>query len=728
MSRNLEYQRKRAVQYISGKIKPWAFIFAMVGCALCFLLASASVTPVKYAINEGDIAQATITAPRDTIDRVTTEELKSKAMEEVKPVYKLDKQVTGESLKNMEAYFNLLEEIRLFCENEYISEKMASSNSTDYPSFSPQDVKWNTFLTIERLNKLKDKLNPAFNDDEIKLIASIKRESLLNLKTDILKLTQDELNIGIQEKNFNDQIMRLSAQIMSNTAYSENMRSLAVDALSCIKPNMFYDSATTEAEKKAAAQSVLPAIYKKGQNIVQIGEAVTKARIEVLKDLGLKQDNSLNYNLYIGVFLYVLLCFVFFGFYTQVFNRELLKSIKYVLLTGLIVLMSVGISIPLSRLEPRIITVYLGTFLACILISPKSAVGITFLLSFLTGFINGSNEGIISESMLITVLCGITGGFTVILFLRKAHHRTEYIYSGIAAGLVNSVVFTTVGLLKGNGFSNVLPDGMWAMINGISSAMLAIGALPVLETMFRIATATRLLEILNPNQPLLRRLSLETPGTYHHSIITANLAEAAAESLNLDTLLVKAAAYYHDIGKLKKPDFYKENQQGGINPHDQLEPQKSAAILREHVISGKYMAIKYKLPKDIADLIEQHHGTTVMPYFYNKAKETLSSVKMDDYRYKGLKPQSKEALIIMLADCVEAAVRANGTTQKEKIKDIIDKLIKERMEDRQFDECDVTQKDLSCIMEAFISVYFGMFHERIQYPEGITDVENNTGL
>lgn len=728
MSHNLEYQRKRAVQYISGRVKPWAFIFAVIVCAVLFLLVSASVTPVKYAINEGDIAEATITAPRDIIDSVKTEELKSKAMEEVKPVYNLDKQVTDEMLKSMNAYFGHVEDIRLFCENEYISEKMASSGSTEYPSFSPQDVKWNTFLTKERLNKLKSKFNPSFNEDEIKLIASIKKESLSSLKQDVLKLTQDELNIGIQVQNLNDQVMRLSAQIMSNTAYSENMRSVAVDALSCIKPNMFYDSEATEAEKKLTAKSVLPAMYKKGQNIVQIGEAVTKAQIEVLKDLGLKKDNTLNYNLYIGVFFYLLLCFVFFGFYTQVFNKELLKSIKYILLTGLIIILSVGITIPLSRLEPRIITVYLGTFLACILISPKSAVGIMFLLSFLTGLISGSSEGIISERMLITVLCGISGGFSAILFLRKAHHRTEYIYSGFAAGLVNTVVFATIALLKGNGFNHVLSDGMWAMINGIASAVIAIGALPVLETMFRIATATRLLEILNPNQPLLRRLSLETPGTYHHSIIAANLSEAAAEALNLNTLLVKAAAYYHDVGKLKKPEMFKENQQGGANPHDQIEPKKSAVILREHVIFGKYLAMRYKLPKDIADLIEQHHGTAVMSYFYMKAKETLSNVKIEDYRYKGAKPQTKEALILMLADCAEAAVRANGALQKEKIKEIIDKLIKERMDDGQFDECDVTQKDLSCITEAFISVYLGMYHERIQYPEGVTDVEDNAGL
>jgi putative nucleotidyltransferase with HDIG domain len=330
--------------------------------------------------------------------------------------------------------------------------------------------------------------------------------------------------------------------------------------------------------------------------------------------------------------------------------------------------------------------------------------------------------------MAITVLCGISGGFTAILFLRKAHHRTEYIYSGIAAGLINAVVFAMVALLKGSGFNTVLSDGMWAMINGTASAIIAIGALPVLESMFRVATATRLLEILNPNQPLLKKLSLETPGTYHHSIIAANLSEAAAEALHLNTLLVKASAYYHDIGKLKKPEMYKENQQGRENPHEHMDPKKSAVILREHVIFGKYLAVKHKLPKDMGDMIEQHHGTMVMQYFYSKAKEVFPDIKTDDYRYKGPKPQTKEALILMLADCTEAAVRASGSSQKEKIREIIEKLIKERGEDKQFDECDITQKDLAAIKDAFINVYQGMYHERIQYPEVISDAENHTGL
>jgi putative nucleotidyltransferase with HDIG domain len=726
MSHNLEFQRRRAVNYIAGRVKPWALIFTLITCAVCFLLSAVSVTPVKYIINEGDIAPATIIAPKDTVDKVTTEELKIKAQKEVRSVYKVDKQSTDDSISNINKYFQSVEQIRAYCEQLFLKSALDSSASTS--SFDPGDIKWSKYLTDKVLGDMRSSLDISFTDDEIIVIAAIKKQTLANLRLDITQITETEFTSGIKQDDLNEKILNLKSQITANAAYTENMKKIAVSALSNIIPNMFVDNAATEAAKIKAAENVLPSVYKKGQIIVQVGEVVNEAQVEVLRDLGIKQENTLNYGLYSGVFIYVLLCFIFFAVYTVVYNKELFKSIKYVLLTGVIIIITAGIAIPLDRLEPRIITVYLGTFLACILISPRSAISITALLSFLTGLISASTEGGISERTLITILAGLAGGLTALFFLRKARHRTEYIYSGIAAGLVNTVVFGMVSLIKGNGLAALMEDGMWAMINGAASAVIAIGALPVLESVFRIATATKLLEILNPNQPLLKRLSLETPGTYHHSIITANLAEAAAEDMGLNTLLVKATAYYHDIGKLKKPEMYKENQQGRDNPHDTMDPVKSASVLRDHVIFGKYLSMKYKLPKDITDIIEQHHGTSIMQYFYNKARDRQPDINTGLFRYKGPRPQTKEALLLMMADCTEAAVRANGVTKKEQVRDIIDKLIRDRLEDGQFEECDITQKDLSCIADAFVRVYQGMFHERIQYTGAIQDAEDHNGL
>jgi len=727
MERNLELPGKRAIRYISGRAKPWSLIIVLIAFAVCFLFTAASVTPTRYEINEGDIAKATITAPRDTVDRVTTSELQEKAKAAVKPIYKQDKQSSEDIIAGIQQFYVNSKTIRAFCEAKYVAEMLRTANMTNWSaaSFDPEDVKWKKeILTQDVLAELRGKLDMEFTDDEVALIASMKETALNNLEKDIVAMAQTELDIGIKEENLSEQVLRLTSQVMSTAAYTDTQRNLAVKSLALLKPNMVFDANATETEKDLAAANVLPAVYKKGQNIVQIGEAVTGAQIEVLRDLGLKQDNTLNFSLYLGVFIYLLLCFTLFGIYTAVFMREIMRGIKNVVLISIILIVASGISIPLNKLEPRIITAFLGTTLTCILVSPKAAVSVTVLLAFITGFTSASADGIISERMLLTILCAVPGGLTAVFFLRRAHHRTEYIYSGFAAGLVNFIVLAMVALIKGSGFEGMLSDLLWAMINGIGSAILAIGALPVLESVFRVATATKLLEILNPNQPLLKRLSLETPGTYHHSMITANLAEAAAEELGLNTLLVKASAYYHDIGKLKKPYYFRENQQGRDNPHDLMEPQKSAHVLREHVTYGKYLASRHKLPKDVAELIEQHHGTTVMQYFYCKAKERLE-VSAEDYRYKGPKPQIKEAAVIMLADCVEAAVRASGLVKKEKIREIIEKLIKERGEDGQFEECDITQRDLARTANAFISVYQGMFHERIQYPGVENDAENH---
>jgi putative nucleotidyltransferase with HDIG domain len=242
--------------------------------------------------------------------------------------------------------------------------------------------------------------------------------------------------------------------------------------------------------------------------------------------------------------------------------------------------------------------------------------------------------------------------------------------------------------------------------------------LPIFESLFNIITPLKLLELANPNQPLMKKMLLEAPGTYHHSLMVGNLAESAAEAINGNALLARVGAYYHDVGKLKRPNFFKENQLSD-NPHDRMTPNLSTLVITSHASDGTEIAEKYKVPLAIRDIISQHHGTTLVAYFYHKAKngDKGESIREEDYRYPGPKPATKEAAVVMLADSVEAAVRSAAEKTEGKIETIVRNIIKDKLDDGQLDLCDLTLKDLDLIAKSFIHIFSGYFHEREEYPE-----------
>ena len=271
----------------------------------------------------------------------------------------------------------------------------------------------------------------------------------------------------------------------------------------------------------------------------------------------------------------------------------------------------------------------------------------------------------------------------------------------------------------------IVRDACFVFLNGILSSMVALGFLPILESAFRIVTPYGLAELADHNQPILKRLQMEAPGTYHHSLMVANLCEAAAEAIGANPILAKVGAYYHDIGKLKRPLFFVENQsQFGIeNPHKKLNSRLSKMVVTAHTKDGVDIAKEYHLPPIINDFILQHHGDSLASYFYNQAikEEGAENVKEEQFRYSGPKPQSKEAAILMIADAVEAAVRAMKASTTEEIEAIIDKIIDERVNDNQLSECPLTLADLKTIATTFTRLLRGNQHDRIKYHEDIVD-------
>jgi putative nucleotidyltransferase with HDIG domain len=313
------------------------------------------------------------------------------------------------------------------------------------------------------------------------------------------------------------------------------------------------------------------------------------------------------------------------------------------------------------------------------------------------------------------------GSLSGIYSLSARKNRGSVARSSFVVGLVNIGVIIPLNLIQGTLFTlSALFDILFGFLGGITVMGLVLVLIPFMETLFQVTTDVRLLELLNLNQPLLRRLAIETPGTYHHCIVVANLAEAACEAINANSLIARVAAYYHDIGKIKMPRYYIENQMNYRNEHENLSPSMSSLILSSHVKDGVELGKKYKLNKPIIDIIQEHHGTSLIKYFYAKAKEIKArdgqEVKEEDYRYPGPKPQTKEAGIVMLADAVEATSRTLTDPRPARIQGMIQNTINNIFRDGQLNECELTLKDLHQIASAFNLILTGIFHPRIVYP------------
>ena len=309
------------------------------------------------------------------------------------------------------------------------------------------------------------------------------------------------------------------------------------------------------------------------------------------------------------------------------------------------------------------------------------------------------------------------GGMAGALIVHRAERLNRFFLAGVGVGVATFVTVTAFWLLDATRDDAEL---LWIAGNsaatGLLTALMAIGLLALLGTLFDVTTRLQLMELAQLNAPLLRRLQEEAPGTFHHSVIVGNLAERAADKIDADALLVRVGAYYHDIGKIGRPAFYIENQLGGENPHDRLEPEASAQLIQEHVRHGTELARRYRLPERVRAFIPEHHGTRLVTYFYRMAAKADPAADPERFRYPGPAPQSRETALVMLADSTEAVVRASSDRTQERINALVEGVIAERLAEGQFDACDLTMRDLRVIAQSFKSSLRAIYHPRIEYP------------
>ena len=638
----------------------------------------------KYDLKVGDIPKSDIKAHREIIDESATEARKKEAEEKVDKQYSLRTDVQKQSEEKIKGFFSSVEKVLAQDKPEEekakliprVPFKITDAQANKIASMNEQDIKKLESLCIDALNKAYEAPIEDGNNQDLK----------------------------DAKKEYTD--------FISSSDLSDSEKAIALNFVNVVEPNFFYDKEKTDELIKETLKQVPPVMIKKNQIVVSEGEPVTAHQLELLGTLGLLSDSASGIYIYIALgILVIIVMYLQYG-YIHKYYPNINKEFSKIVMISILNVFPVILARLFGMMSNYIIPLACMPMLITLLLNYKISLVFSMLNVILIGGAVGFNPNIIILAILNVVLGGT--------LLRKMQQRNDILYSSITVAVLSSILTFSVGTLTTNNFMEILADSTFAAAGAVLSGILTIGVLPFFESTFDIVTNAKLLELSNPNNPLLKKLLMEAPGTYHHSILVANLAELAAEQVGGNPLLARIGAYYHDVGKTKRPYFFRENQFGKKNPHDRLKPEVSSKIIISHVKDGSELAKEYNLPKTIHDFIVTHHGETLVKYFYLTVKnnsENPDEVKEEDFKYPGPKPMSKEQGIVMLADSTEAAVRSINEPTEEKIEKMVNNIIDDKLATGQLDNCDLTLRDISKIKKCFLKALNGIHHERIEYPD-----------
>ncbi|HHV54366.1 MAG TPA: HDIG domain-containing protein [Firmicutes bacterium] len=700
-----------------------AALLALFGLLYAFLL-GIGVLPESTSFRAGQVASRDVMSPRTIENRPLTQALREEAARQAEldavanPAnYEIDPEQARRVGEVIQALFARLETAG----TPPNPSPAVGGNSKDEaaigrPSSSAPDqaAPQSSDLVDEVWSQIRDELRIDLGRNVVGTALRIGPDRLKNLaeKTRdlVLPLMQEE---RISATNL-AQVRELAAARADNLGLSRDERTVvSAIAQAVIRPNLALNRERVEQARAQAMSQVKPLLIQQGQVIVRRGDVITDEHIAILQDLGLLRG-SRTYGVLLGAILFTAVLAALAFFFLRRHAPRVWQADRQFVLWGVILLLPAAMA-RLFLFVPWpgagfLAPLALGPVAALLLFDVHLAVVAAIIDPLLVAGVAGWNSPL--------PVLALVSSLAWIGLLPRGSQRADITRVGVLVGVAAAGAMGGLALLFDA--SHALAWGGWSFLNGLATAVFTLGVLPYVESVFGLLSSIRLLELSHPTQTLLRRLMMEAPGTYHHSLMVGNLAEAAAEAIGADPLLVRVGAQYHDIGKIKRPYFFIENQFGRENPHDRLNPRLSALVLRLHVKDGVDLARQYRLPESIVDFIRQHHGTTLIPFFYQKAldraRETEDTVEEDDFRYPGPRPQSRETAIVMLADAVEAAIRAHVDGNRTRLEPVVRRIVRERLDDGQLDESDLTLRDLEGIVQAFLRVFNGMFHSRIPYP------------
>lgn len=655
------------------------WIIVVSSFVLSFAIILGVSVPESYDYRTGDICEADIYAPREIEDSATTNRRREAAAAQVAPQYKIDYDLTGDAEEKIQQLFASVSQVRAMN------------------------------ITLEgKIQFMAGDLKVSLDSDTLSLLLCMEPEELSSFSSIVRAVFAYVMDKGVSDTSA--AMEEMSAQLESKGVTGETKTAAEAILNNFVRINQVYDEELTQAEKEKAMSMVEPAVYKKNQIILRRGEVITDDQIALLSDIGLlKGERSISKKYALATFLFLGFIYLIGAYYIRRRKSEMRTGkLLLLLLLPLLMLVILMLSSHVSGIYAYLIPIPVGAVLVATFIDMELSLVTNICICSAAAVMLGRGEEFLIAMMLYS--------FVGAVIFKKVAGLSGYAKAMLAMVITGAVAAMMAALFAGKSIEEAVRYLLYGAANGLLTSVIIIGTTPVFENIFNIATPFKLNDLGNPEKPLLKRLMFEAPGTYHHSLMVGNLAEAACIRIGADNQLARVGAYYHDIGKLKRPDYFFENQMG-VNPHDALMPSESAEVLRGHVYYGLEIAKQYRLPPDIRDIIAQHHGTTLAGIFYNKAKELDPDAKEDDYRYPGPKPESKEAGIVMLADSCEAAVRSLDEKDEASIRAMVTKIVRGKMTDGQLDSCNLSFRELGEIIDAFVTMQESYFHKRIKYDK-----------
>lgn len=700
MAKNLWEKGKEGVVHPTRTFKN--MLCWLVCIAVTVVLIAGSIISPQISIAQGDVASEDIFyegAVMTYTSDIRTSAARTEAAAQVAQVFRIDNEVLTTAVDELNSIFAFVNSVK---------------NKTD----STEE---------EAISSIRSRVPGGYNDSVVTYLLSLSDEDVNMLRDELALIITQNMQNGVTSDELSNTLFTISQEIeaLNRSDSLTVFLQAVVDSLD-LQANKEYDAVATAEEVDRVMEEIEPVqvTVQPGEKLVSKGAYVTAEQIEALSALGMLSQSS-QILPYLGLIVFVCLLYFLMIWYIRVYKPLQNRRPTDILLIGVIMILTLVLCkvVSLIRISDQVevvtqigflMPVSAASMLLCVLLGKGISIFATMLLSIFASMM--------MSGQMIFGMVAIVGGMVGIFRSSTLNQRSQFMSASLYIAAANMVAIVAWGLINGQSYKVIGVGVLLGILNGVFASVLSIGLLPFIESGFRITTMMRLMELSNTNNPLLKRLMMEAPGTYHHSVLVGNLAEAAATEIGADPLIVRVASYYHDVGKLKRPFFFIENQMNEENVHDKLQPNLSTLIITSHVKDGVEMLREQKFPEEIIRIAEQHHGNSVLSFFYRKAQEQAENpetVRREDFCYPGPRPSTKESALVMLADSVQAAVQSMNNPSKGQVEQKIREIIKAKVDDGQLEECPLTFGDLDIIAKSFTSVLVGMHHHRIVYPDEV---------
>lgn len=706
---------------------------------LMLLLALASVytgsIPEKFLLRPGDASPYDIIAPRSIRNQTETDLRAARAAAEVSDVMLRSEKVAEEVTGQIDRLFAIIEQERAnpplitptaaptpepTPEPTPGTEPTVSSEPTETavptPTPTPVPTVNLTELVVRITQKLNQDLQIIISHDDVVAYATLDDNRISSISGHVRSIANLIMAEKVDQAALRSQLTEKMNTLSSSMNFYKEDSGLIERTLGLLlKPNVVFDRVATENARKAASDKVQnnPVLIEKGTRIVALDDIITDETYALLLDLDLIDSGRFDFSHLAGIGLLLILILGMAYFYVSHYERETISEYNDYAALVLALMIPLLVSAYITRHAPLSPPVYFAAVLIAVYFGFRAALVLTLCLSVLILPMTNFNPMFLAVALL--------GSLVAALFARGIIRKDNYAFIILATAGVNVVTTFAFSIIQKDGWSETTINCAYTALSGALSVIAAIGIMPLFELMFNSVSPLRLIELSQPGHPLLRRLFVEAPGTSQHSMMVANLADSAATSIGANALLARVGSYYHDIGKLESPLMFTENQEGE-NPHDLLPPDQSAGIILGHPDAGLRIGRRYRLPQAILRMIHEHHGSTAHAYFLRKAQKLAENGEQEapdpkKYQYPCPIPSTRESAIVMLADSVEAAMKSTGTHNIEDAEKLIRRIIKTKNEQDQLVRSGLSFRDVEDLVQAFLQVYIGHFHERVKYPD-----------